>query len=89
MQRTSNRGIPLALLGFLLSSPAFMKGFGSPPLLIVSIYFVYSWIKGRETATLLSGAYALSNYLMSVSRASIATALLVESLNNLSCCWSG
>jgi hypothetical protein len=61
-------GIPLALFGFLLSSPAFMKGLGSPLLLIVFAYFVYSWIKGQQTATFLSGAYALSNFLTGVSR---------------------
>ena len=61
-------GIPLALLGFFLSSPVAMKSIGSPVLLVVGIYFVYSWIEGHQTATFLSGAYAVSTFLLGVSR---------------------
>jgi hypothetical protein len=61
-------GIPLAAVGFFFSSPAVMRGFGSPVLLLLGAYFIYSCIKGHQIAAFLSGAYALSNFLAGVSR---------------------
>jgi hypothetical protein len=61
-------GIPLALLGMFFSVRFFMRGFGRHLRFLVSIYFVYSSIKGHGTAAFLSGAYAISNYLTCATR---------------------
>ncbi|MBF0593887.1 MAG: hypothetical protein HQL22_02850 [Candidatus Omnitrophica bacterium] len=61
-------GVPLALLGFMFSSPASMKAFGNTLVLVVTVYCIFSWVKGNQIAALLSGSYALSNYLTCVCR---------------------
>jgi hypothetical protein len=68
-------GIPLAVFGFLLSSPGFMNGIGSPVLIGVAFLFVYSLVKGHSTGALLSGAYAITNFLTCVSREYANTAV--------------
>lgn len=61
-------GIMLAPLGFVFSSPAVMKGFGSPLLLGLFFYFGYAWYHANWTGTILAGSYSFSNFLTSVAR---------------------
>jgi hypothetical protein len=61
-------GIPLAFLGFLLTTPGAMRSFGSLLLLVVSGTAVYSWFQGNRTVAYVLGAYAASNFLGSVAR---------------------
>ncbi|MBC8459156.1 MAG: hypothetical protein H8D67_14275 [Deltaproteobacteria bacterium] len=61
-------GVPLAILGFLLSTPAFMKGIGSFIALGTLIYFVYSCYAGKYANAVIAGSYALSNFFVYVAR---------------------
>lgn len=61
-------GIPLAFFGFLLTTPGLMRSFGSLLLLVVGGTVVYSWFQGNRTAAYVLGAYAVSNFLVSVAR---------------------
>lgn len=61
-------GIPLALLGFFLSTPAFMKGVGSVIALGTLIYFGYSCYTGNYGNAVIVGSYALSNFFVYVAR---------------------
>ena len=61
-------GMPLALLGFFLSTPAFMKGIGSLIALGTLIYFGYSCYAGNYGNAVIVGSYVLSNVLVSVAR---------------------
>jgi len=61
-------GVPLAILGFLLSTPAFMKGIGSLIALGTLIYFVYSCYTGKYANAVIAGSYALSNFFVYVAR---------------------
>ena len=61
-------GVPLAILGFLLSTPAFMKGIGSLIALGVIIYFIYSCYTGKYANAVIAGSYALSNFFVYVAR---------------------
>ena len=61
-------GVPLAILGFLLSTPAFMKGIGSLIALGTIIYFVYSCYTGKYANAVIAGSYALSNFFVYVAR---------------------
>ena len=61
-------GVPLAILGFLLSTPAFMKGIGSLIALGTLIYFVYFVYSGKYANAVIAGSYALSNFFVCVAR---------------------
>ena len=61
-------GIPLALLGFLLTTPGLMRSFGYTLLLIFGGLAVYNWIRGNITAAYILSAYATSNFLVDVAR---------------------
>jgi len=61
-------GIPLALLGFFLSTPAFMKGVGGVIALGTLIYFGYSCYAGNYGSAVIVGSYALSNFFVYVAR---------------------
>ncbi len=61
-------GIPLAFVGMLLSTPAFMKSIGSLVLIVSFIVTVYSWFQGDATTVGVLGAYVAGNYLPSVAR---------------------
>ena len=60
-------GIPLTILGFILSSPFFMKGLGSAIWIFGFIAFIYLCFKSFNSATIL-GAYIFTNFLVTVSR---------------------
>jgi len=61
-------GVPLAFLGFLLSTRAFMKGIGSLIALGALFYFGYSCYAGSYGNAVIVGSYALSNFFASVAR---------------------
>lgn len=61
-------GLPLAVLGFLLSVPGVMRGIGGVALLISIAATVYSMYSGRATAACLWGSYATSNLLTNLGR---------------------
>jgi len=61
-------GVPLAFLGFLSSTPAFMKGIGSSIAIVALLYFGYSCITGNYRNAVIVGAYALSNFFVYVAR---------------------
>jgi hypothetical protein len=61
-------GVLLALLGFLLSTPVFMKGIGSVIALGTLIYFGYSCYTGDFGNAVIVGSYALSNFFVYVAR---------------------
>ncbi len=61
-------GVPLAILGFFLSTPAFMKGIGSLIAIGTLIYFAYSCYTGKYTNAVIVGSYALSNFFVYVAR---------------------
>ena len=56
-------GAPIAYVGFFFSVPGPMKVFGNLLLVFMTACCIFCWIKNYETAALLSGAYALSNFL--------------------------
>ena len=60
--------MPLAILGYLLSTPAFMKGIGSLIALGTFIYFVYACYTGNYENAVIAGSYALSNFFVYVAR---------------------
>ncbi|MBF0121691.1 MAG: hypothetical protein HQK79_22905 [Desulfobacterales bacterium] len=60
-------GIPLTLLGFILSSPFFMKGIGSAITFWGFIAFVYFCFKNLTIANLI-GSYIFSNFFTTVAR---------------------
>jgi len=61
-------GVSLAFLGYLLSTPVFMKGIGSLIALGTLIYFVYSCYTDNHANAVLAGSYALSNFFVYVAR---------------------
>jgi hypothetical protein len=61
-------GIPLAFLGFLLSTPAFMKSMGSVIAIAALVATVYAWFQGNRMTAIMIGAYLAANYLTSVAR---------------------
>ncbi len=61
-------GVPLAFLGFFLTTPGVMRSFGYPLLLVVSGSAVYSWFQGNRPAAYVLGAYAVSNFLVDAAR---------------------
>ena len=61
-------GIPLAGLGFLLSTPFFMKSIGSTVAIAAVTFVIYAWFQGYPTAAIIVGAYYAANYLTSVAR---------------------
>ena len=61
-------GVPLAILGFLLSTPAFMKGIGSLIAIAALLYFGYSCYTGNYRNAVIVGSYAMSNFFVYVAR---------------------
>ncbi|MFC1538191.1 hypothetical protein ACFL6H_02100 [Candidatus Latescibacterota bacterium] len=61
-------GIPLAILGFFLSTPFFMNSIGHFIDIITFTYFVYSLIIGNFLNAVLAGSYVFPNYIVSVAR---------------------
>lgn len=64
-------GIPIALFGMFMTTPAIMrsgKGFGGTVLFLVFIAFIYVCFKQYFTASFLLGAYWIPNFLLTVAR---------------------
>jgi len=64
-------GIPLALVGMFMTTPAIMrsgKGFGGTVLAFVFIAFVGACFKHSFVAAFLLGSYWIPNFLLTVSR---------------------
>lgn len=64
-------GIPIALIGMFMTTPAIMrsgKGFGGTVLFFIFIAFVYACFKHNFTTAFLLGAYWIPNFLLAVSR---------------------
>jgi hypothetical protein len=61
-------GIPLALLGFLLTTPGLMRSFGYTLLLIAMGLAIYYLVRGNYTAVYILGAFVASNFLGAVVR---------------------
>jgi hypothetical protein len=61
-------GIPLAFLGFVLSTPAFMKSLGSMIAIAAFVSTAFGWYQGNGTVAALVGAYLAANFLTSVAR---------------------
>jgi hypothetical protein len=69
-------GIPLALLGFLFTTPGLIRSFGYTLLLIVGGLAVYNWVRGNSTAAYILSAYAASNFLVDVAREQCSLTLI-------------
>lgn len=61
-------GIPLAFIGMSFSSPFVMKTFGKGLLIVATLCFLITLVNGYRTATVLIGAYVVSNYLTHAAR---------------------